>query len=89
VITRVQPDLVIADLQMETQDAGLRLLARLRADPATAEIGLILCSADTRALEQRRAEVTKFAATVVPKPFELDELVSTVKQRLAGRREGP
>jgi two-component system response regulator GlrR len=50
VVARVKPDLVITDLRMETDDAGLQLLAQLRADPMTTGIGVIICSADGWAL---------------------------------------
>lgn len=82
VIARVQPDLVIADVQMETRDAGLRLLAQLRADPATARIAVILCSADAFTVRRHTPELTRLSATVLPKPFGLDELVSTVRKVL-------
>lgn len=81
-VARVQPDLVIADMQMETKDAGLRLLAQLRADPSTSELRVILCSADTLTLSRRSATLTELAATVLPKPFGLDELITAVRQLL-------
>lgn len=87
-ITRLQPDLVIADMQMETKDAGLGLLVQLRADPATRGIRVILCSADTFTLDRHHPQLTELTATTLPKPFDLDVLRRTVRELLARQREG-
>ena len=82
VAARVRPDLVITDMQMEVRDAGLQLLDRLRADPTTAEIAVIVCSADIDTLIQRASELRQRRACVIPKPFTLDGLLTTVRQLL-------
>lgn len=84
IVARVKPDLVVTDLRMEVEDAGLQLLAQLRADPTTAGIGVIVCSADHSALA-RGSLARAFPRTgVVPKPFALDHLLDTIRQLLPG-----
>ncbi len=67
------PDLVIADLMMPVM-TGQQLIAALRADPATAGVRVVLM---TGATPQPGAPATG-ADAVLPKPFELEELLALV-----------
>lgn len=89
VASRVRPDLVITDLHMEVKDAGLQLLAQLRADPTTAGIGVIICSADYRVLHRGEDKLADLRVDVVPKPFSLDHLLATIQQLLQETRPEP
>jgi CheY-like chemotaxis protein len=80
---RLKPDLVITDLQMEVDDAGLLLLRRLREDPATVKIGVIICSANKTALSHHHSLAATLEAKVVQKPYDVDHLLATVAQLLA------
>lgn len=82
VIRRVVPDVAIVDMQMEVRDAGLQLLKAVRDDPQTAALGVILCSADTRFLEAHRQEIATYGAEIIPKPYDIDHLLETVRQLL-------
>jgi CheY-like chemotaxis protein len=82
VAQRIRPDLMVIDLQMETRDAGLGLLRALRANPATADIAVVICSADSLALHQQTQQLAAHGATVVSKPFRLDQLVAAVARLL-------
>jgi CheY-like chemotaxis protein len=66
-------ELVLTDLMMP-QLTGLQLAQQLRSDPQTAAIPVLVMSA---ALPPHTPDV--FAA-VLPKPFVLDELVTTLRQ---------
>jgi CheY-like chemotaxis protein len=46
-----RPDLVLLDVQMEQRYSGLMTLQKLRETPATIAIPVILCSADSYALD--------------------------------------
>jgi DNA-binding response OmpR family regulator len=72
---RVRPDVVVADLMMPGMD-GYEVCRRLRADPATAEIPVIVLTARKEIDEARLAEIG--AAGVLFKPFEPDELASRI-----------
>ena len=74
------PDLVLADVMMPRLD-GLRLLAQLRADPATSSLPVILLSA--RASEESRIEGMEFGADdYMVKPFSARELLARVGAQL-------
>jgi PAS domain S-box-containing protein len=75
------PDLVLTDVMMPVMD-GFTLLARLRADPATASLLVILLSA--RAGEQARVEgLVAGADDYMVKPFSARELRARVDGALA------
>ena len=77
-IRREHPALVIIDLQMEHPEAGLHVLQKLRADPATANIPVIICSADGGGLREKAAAIQELNGDVVEKPFNLDQLLAKI-----------
>jgi CheY-like chemotaxis protein len=74
------PDLVITDFQMPGGD-GLELAKRLRDDPATADIPVIMLTA-----RGHRAPLEELASTnvhsLLAKPFSPRELLHKVQQQL-------
>jgi DNA-binding response OmpR family regulator len=88
-IRRHPPDLVILDLMLPELD-GLELCRRLRADPATAALPLIMLTA--RADEVDRVVGLELGADdYVTKPFSPKELVARVRalmRRAQGRPSG-
>lgn len=78
-VKRIDPDLVILDhLLTDGVGSGWHLLRDLRADPITAHLPVILC---TGAVERVTAEAEYLAsvdATVVLKPFDIDDLLAVV-----------
>ena len=83
IIRRIQPDLVVVDMQMETRDAGLQLLLSLRQNPQTMRLSVVICSADTIFLDTTRDNITELGATILAKPFHLDEVLQTVESLIA------
>lgn len=86
VVARVRPDLVIADMQMDLHDAGLQLLARLRQNPTTATISVLLCSADRLSLGRSATQIAALGAETLAKPFDVDQLLQTVARLLLQSR---
>jgi CheY-like chemotaxis protein len=76
------PDLVTLDVMMPRL-GGFETLERLRADPRTASIPVVMVTSRTRAADRARAEELEVAAYVT-KPFEPGELVEVIS-RLTGR----
>lgn len=79
-VAELKPDLVILDVMMPRLD-GFETLSRLRADPATAEIPVIMLTA--RAQDDDTFEgYGRGAQWYLTKPFAPDELRSTVRRVL-------
>lgn len=70
-----QPDLVVTDLMMPVMDGG-ELIARLRADPKTEAIPILLVSANPNH--------TAGADAILRKPFDPDELLERIRTVLQG-----
>ena len=82
-----RPDVVICDVRMP----GLppfAMLDRLRADPATQELPVLLCTGAVHDLEQAGEWVLRGRTLVLLKPFEIDELLVSL-DRLCPRRCTP
>ncbi|HEX5938970.1 MAG TPA: response regulator [Dehalococcoidia bacterium] len=77
-LDREKPDLVILDLMLPLLD-GWTLREKMRQQPATAEIPVILMSA-VRNLRETARQLQ--VADYLSKPFEIDDLVRSVRLRL-------
>jgi len=77
----VQPHLITLDVMMPRMD-GWQAAERLRADPSTAAIKLVLLSARAQESDIRRGEQIGVDAYLT-KPFDPDELIETINQLLA------
>jgi CheY-like chemotaxis protein len=76
----VRPDLVLTDVMMPVMD-GFALMTKLRARPDCPPIIAFSAFSD-----YRRAALEAGARVVLPKPFDIDELVRTVEALVAGER---
>jgi CheY-like chemotaxis protein len=79
-IERVHPQLVIMDCSLGATSRGWTLLERLSSQASTASIPLIVASTSPQKLDSVKRTVR--SVTVLPKPFELDDLLSVVAQKL-------
>jgi CheY-like chemotaxis protein len=77
----LQPDVVTLDVMMPQID-GWEAAARLRADPRTSAVKVVLLSARAQDSDLRRGDRIGVDAYLT-KPFDPDELVETVR-RLVG-----
>ena len=78
------PDVVLCDIMMPRLD-GLELLTRLRNDPATARLPVVLLSAKAQKVEVERG-LSLGADDYVTKPFDPLELLDRVNAVLAKTR---
>jgi CheY-like chemotaxis protein len=77
-VTAVLPDVVVLDVMMPRLD-GLEVARRLRQDPDTQDLRLVLVSARAQAADLQRGEDMGVDAYIT-KPFEPDELVEVVRR---------
>lgn len=81
---RSPPDLVLCDLMMPGID-GFGVLARLRAEPATAGVPFVFLTASAD-MEDARVGFLMGANEYVTKPFSLAVLGAVIAQRLAATK---
>ncbi len=84
-VKSVRPHVVTLDIMMPRLD-GWEAATRLRADPETADIRVILLSARAQEADLRRGDRIGVDAYLT-KPFDPDELIDTVR-RLAALGDG-
>jgi CheY-like chemotaxis protein len=77
----VQPDVVTLDVMMPRLD-GWEAAARLRQDPATAHVKVVLLSARAQEADIQRGQRIGVDAYLT-KPFDPDELIETVRRLAA------
>jgi CheY-like chemotaxis protein len=78
---RHHPDLILLDLHLPDM-SGAVVLAQLQADPATADIPVVIVTADATPGSARRL-VSAGARACVTKPFDVPEFLRTVEAALA------
>ena len=83
-VQQSRPDLVILDLRMDTP--GWHILTRLKQDPATRHIPVIVCSAVLHELDGQGGWLEEHDVGVLPKPFEIDDLYGCVRAALQTER---
>lgn len=81
------PDLVVLDVRMEQPEAGWIILDFMRLDPATAQIPVVVCSADHEQLASKEEYLRSKRAGVLRKPFDIDDLLVKVEEYV-GPAEG-
>jgi CheY-like chemotaxis protein len=79
-VAALAPDVLIADLRLGwTLEEGMGFLDRLHADPLTAEIPVIVCSAShPEVMAEAGARLKAQACALVGKPFDVDDLLDAV-----------
>ncbi|MGW6022734.1 response regulator [Streptomyces sp. NPDC055099] len=85
VVDQVRPDVVTLDVVMPRLD-GLRTAARLRSDPRTRDLPVVIVSACTQYEVESGLEVGVDA--FLAKPFEPSELLGIVRQLMENGRRG-
>ncbi|MCS6910395.1 MAG: response regulator [Anaerolineales bacterium] len=81
VIARQRPAAIVSDILMPRMD-GFSLAHRLRSNPETATIPLILLSATYVSAEDERFALNLGAMRFLPKPVDLEELTNALNQAL-------
>jgi len=85
-IKALAPDLIILDYMWATEDASWSLLQMLRMDPATVDIPIVLCTGAVHEVKALEVHLVTMGVTVVLKPFNIDQLVDAIRERLGADR---
>ena len=80
---QVKPDLIISDFQMPLM-SGLEMCAKLKAEPATAAVPVVLLTARGHRVNAEELALTNIRL-VTPKPFSARDLVAKVTEMLRGK----
>src|SRR5215204_6713712 len=78
-----RPDLIVLDYMWATEDASWSLLQMLRMDPSTVAIPIVLCTGAVHEVKALEEHLVSMGVTVVLKPFNIDQLVDAIRERLA------
>ncbi|MEA5470667.1 response regulator transcription factor [Spirulina sp. 06S082] len=77
-----EPDIVVLDIVMPQMN-GYELCRRLKADPKTKNVPVVMCSSKGEEFD-RYWGMRQGADAYIAKPFQPKELIGTVKQLLRG-----
>lgn len=78
----IKPDLIILDFVFGDQKTGWQMLQILKMDRETATIPVIVCTAALDMVREQEGYLVSQGVHVVFKPFDIDHLLSNVKQML-------
>jgi DNA-binding response OmpR family regulator len=81
-VEQINPDLIILDLIFSEEKTGLQMLQMLKMQRSTATIPVIVCTAALDLLREQEGYLVSQGVHVVYKPFDLDHLITNVKQLL-------
>lgn len=79
-LTATHIDAILLDVMMPVMD-GLTVCRLVKSDPRTRQLPVIVMSASERLREQARVA---HADAIIPKPFNIDDLVSAVSSLVEG-----
>lgn len=83
-VTQVNPDLVILDVLVgPTELQGWALLQKMRMEPSTESIPVIVCSAATNWVREQEGWLAAKGVKVVLKPFGVNDLEHAIAQALS------
>jgi CheY-like chemotaxis protein len=88
-IVHVRPALVLLDMRMDLAESGAEVLRLVRANPAVADVPVIVCTADQQFLRSNADFLHAYRATFVAKPFDLDVLLDAINRAMRDEPSTP
>lgn len=83
-IGQVRPRVVLLDVRIEHRQLGWQIVEQLAADPCTASIPVVICTADEGFLREHASDLAVRGVPCLPKPFEIDDLIAAVSRAALG-----
>jgi DNA-binding response OmpR family regulator len=87
-VASLDPDLILLDYWDAAAGAPSGFLDRLNAEASTAAIPIVVLTGARRQAEEAAARFAALGATVVLKPFAVDDLLAEIGARLGDPRNG-
>jgi DNA-binding response OmpR family regulator len=81
-VLRLAPNLVVLDIVMAGRRTGMDFLERLKADARTVRIPIAVCTAARHLTDEITARLTAWDCLIIPKPFDLDDLLAEISRCL-------
>jgi CheY-like chemotaxis protein len=81
-VKQLMPDLIISDHSLNEQEAGWQFLQKLKMEPTSQDIPVIVCTALSEVAEDADGRLARLGVKVLVKPFQLDELLTLVHELL-------
>jgi len=82
-VQQLKPDLIIADYPpVQREEQGWQLVQKLKMSRQTEDIPLIICTTNLQAIRETEGWLAAKGILVVPKPFNIDELIEAVNIQL-------
>lgn len=81
-IRSVNPDLVIVDQVYGNEDAGWKLIQKIRMSRDMAELPIVFCTTDLRRVQELEGHLAAMKIISVIKPFLVETLLSAVAAAL-------
>ena len=84
-IEHIKPDLIILDLVLGDEKTGMQMLQMLKMQRSTAAIPVLVCTAALQIVREQEGYLVSQGVHVVYKPFDIDDLLTNVKQLLGSQ----
>ena len=81
-IEQIKPDLIILDLVLGDEQTGMQMLQMFKMQRSTATIPVLVCTAALKIVREQEGYLVSQGVHMVFKPFDIDHLISSVKQLL-------
>jgi DNA-binding response OmpR family regulator len=88
-VEQINPDLIILDIIFRDEKTGWQMLQLLKMKRSTASIPTIVCTAALNAVREQEGYLVSQGVHVVYKPFDIDQILSTIKLALESRKNIP
>ena len=82
IIKSTNPDLVIIDQLIRGDISSWEVVQKMRLDPVTAHIPVILCTASVDVVKELNVQLNSDRVHLIYKPFDIDDLVNEVNVSL-------
>ncbi len=78
ILVRVNPDLLILDMRLPGAITGLPLIHAIRENPATANLPILVATADLTFLHENAGTLKNLGCETLAKPFDIDAFLGCV-----------